>query len=187
MSALVCSWFVDSLSLKSFTTTKTVLNGLYFNHIFWVLWSWHPSWRQVSAWWTHHLIGMTTFENVSIYSGNHLMSGSRSVLFVSILGKTNKNTSPLCMLKTENTEINYLCSANDLVVWVMFEGVTTLDYIMRWDSIFRFAPMNLGFRQKQWANHLLTTLTSWDMKPFVLVSSVYQNPDWLVMAGWNTT
>ena len=101
--------------------------------------------------------------------------------------KTNKNTSPLCMLKTENTEINYLCSANDLVVWVMFEGVTTLDYIMRWDSIFRFAPMNLGFSQKQWANHLLTTLTSWDMKPFVLVSSVYQNPDWLVMAGWNTT
>lgn len=53
------------------------------------------------------------------------------------------------MLKTENTEINYLCSANNLVVWVMFEGVTTLDYIM-----------NLGFSQKQWANHLVTTLTS---------------------------
>jgi len=78
------------------------------------------------------------------------------------------------MLKTENTEINYLCSANNLVVWVMFEGLLPLairmmqyvaDYWTRLHNAmgqfsFSFAPMNLGFNQKQWVNHLVTTLTS---------------------------
>lgn len=67
----------------------------------------------------------------------------------------------------------------------MFEGVTTLghtddeihsrlldstDYWTRlyneMGHFFRFAPMNLGFSQKQWANHLVTALASLDMKPF---------------------